>query len=71
MSSHHVNLRVRFYPGPDQWTCVVQRMGGDGMPVEGDVVSATGRTKDEARANAQAQAQDEDVRDALSPDAAH
>jgi hypothetical protein len=71
MSSHHVNLRVRFYPAHGEWTCVVQRMGGDGMPLEGDVVAAIGKTKDEARANAQAQAQDADVRDALSPDAVH
>ena len=71
MTSHQANLRVRFYPGHDEWTCVVQRMGADGMPVGGDVVSATGKTKDEARASALAQAQDVDVKDALQPDVAH
>jgi hypothetical protein len=47
MTQHHANLRVRFYPHYGEWTCVVQRMGPDGMPAGDDVVSATGATKDE------------------------
>jgi hypothetical protein len=43
----------------------VQRLGGDGMPVGGDLISATGETRDEARAHALELAQDEDVRQAL------
>lgn len=66
----HAHLRVRFYPGHDEWTCVVQRMGADGMPSD-DVVSATGKTRDEARAHARDQAPDDDVREALAPDVVH
>ena len=71
MSGRHVNLRVWFYPSHDgpKWTCVVQRLGGDGMPLGGDVLSATGETRDEARLHALEVAQDADVRDALA--AAH
>ena len=67
MSGHHAHLRVRFYPGHDgpKWTCVVQRLGGDGMPMGGDLISATGETRDDARAQALAQAREEDVREAL------
>ena len=67
----HAHLRVRFYPGHDEWTCVVQRMGADGMPIGDDVVSAIGKTRDEARAKARDQAADEDVREALAPDVVH
>ena len=45
----HRQLRVRFYPTAGKWLCVVQQLGGDGMPTGGDVVSATGDTKDSAR----------------------
>ncbi|MEO7191266.1 MAG: hypothetical protein ABI051_09435 [Vicinamibacterales bacterium] len=67
MSGHHSHLRVRFYPGHDgpKWTCVVQRLGGDGMPIGGDLISATGDTRDDARTHALEQAPDEDVREAL------
>ncbi len=63
--THHANLRVRFYPGHGQWTCIVQRMGADGMPAGADVVSAVGATKHEARDNAATKTEDTDVRDAL------
>lgn len=63
--AHHANLRVRFYPGHGQWTCIVQRMGADGMPAGNDVVSAVGATKDEARDNAVIKTADADVQDAL------
>jgi hypothetical protein len=35
------------------------------MPLGDDLISATGETRDEARAHALAQAADEDVREAL------
>jgi len=68
MSGHHAHLRVRFYPGHDgpKWTCVVQRLGGDGMPEGGDLISATGDTRDAARDRALEQTSDEDVREALA-----
>jgi hypothetical protein len=65
MTHHHANLRVRFYPAQGQWTCIVQRLGADGMPEGDDVVSAAGATKAEARDNAVAKATDADVQDAL------
>ncbi len=65
MTHHHANLRVRFYPAHGQWTCIVQRLGADGMPAGDDVVSAVGTTKAEARDNAAAKATDADVQDAL------
>jgi len=36
------------------------------MPLGGDIISATGETRDEARVHALEQAQDEDVRLALT-----
>ena len=71
MPSHHAHLKVRFYPGHEglAWTCVVQRVGPYGMQQGEDLLSATGRTKDEARANALALAKDDDLREAIT--AAH
>ena len=67
MTEHPANLRVRFYPSHGEWTCVVQRMGPDGMPAGGDMVSATGATKDEARDRARATTDDAEVREVLKP----
>ncbi len=69
MTEHHANLRVRYYPKSGQWSCVVQRMGADGMPVGGDVVSADGATKDEAREHALAATTDPEVQEVLKPHA--
>jgi hypothetical protein len=66
MTERHGRLRVRYYPGHDEWTCIVQRVGPDGMP-EADVVSATGATKDEARDKAWEQTDDPEVRGTLKP----
>ena len=71
MTQHHANLRVRFYPAHGEWTCVVQRMGPDGMPAGDDVVSATGATKDEARDRALAMTDDADVREVLTLHGSH
>jgi hypothetical protein len=65
MSEHHHDLVVRFYPRKGAWMCVVQRVDADGMPIGGDLVSATGATKDEARGRAAAMADDPEIRDAL------
>ena len=67
MTEHHANLRVRFYPGHGEWTCVVQRVGSDGMPSGDDLVSATGANKDDARDRALAMTDDPEVREVLSP----
>ncbi len=66
MTERHGSLRVRYYPHQGEWECIVQRVGPDGMP-EADVVSATGATKDEARDNAWANTDDEEVREILKP----
>ncbi len=66
MTERHGSLRVRFYPGHGEWTCIVQRVGADGMP-EADVVTAVGVTKDDARDNAWAQSDDAEVREVLKP----
>ena len=65
MTEHRANLRVRFYPAHGEWTCVVQRMGPDGMPAGADLVSATGATKAEARDRALAVTDDAEVCEAL------
>ena len=65
MTERRANLRVRFYPTHGEWTCVVQRMGPDGMPEGADVVSATGASKDDARDRALAMTDDADVREVL------
>jgi len=65
MSEHHANLVIRFYPFQGQWTCVVQRVDGDGMPIGSDLVTATGATKEEARAQACLAASDSTVLAAL------
>lgn len=57
-------LRVRFYPSQGMWTCVVQRMDAEGMPLE-DVLSAEGDSRDEARVAALAATADPDVRHAI------
>jgi hypothetical protein len=64
MTEHRAILRVRFYPARGEWTCVVQRMGSDGMPAA-DVVSGTGPSKGDAWNRALAAAGDDDVRQAL------
>ena len=66
MTERHGSLRVRYYPASGQWTCIVQRVGADGMP-EADVVSATAATKDEARDKAWAQSDDAEVHEVLKP----
>ena len=71
MTESRANLRVRFYPGHGDWTCVVQRMGADGMPTGADVVSSTGATKDEARDRALAMTDDAEVREVLKSQGAH
>jgi hypothetical protein len=65
MSEHHANLVIRFYPRSGQWTCVVQKVDGDGMPIGGDLVHAVGGTKEEARAQACASTNDGAVIEAL------
>ena len=64
MTEHHARLRVRFYPTHGEWTVYVQRVDAEGMPLE-DVLSATGRTKDEARQHALAATTDVEMRAAL------
>jgi len=63
----HRNLAIRFYPGRDAagWTCVVQRLGPDGMPEDPDVVSVSGSTKEEALQAAIAATNDPEVQEAL------
>jgi hypothetical protein len=65
MSERHGNLVIRFYPKHGEWTCVVQRVDADGMPVGGDLVSATGPSKEESRLRALASTTDPAVREAL------
>jgi hypothetical protein len=65
MTGHHAILRVRFYPAHGEWTCVVQRMGADGMPAGDDLVSATAASKADAWDRAMAAAGDDEVRQAL------
>jgi hypothetical protein len=64
MTEHHARLRVRFYPHHGDWTVYVQRVDAEGMPLE-DVLSAVGHSKDDARTNALAKADDPEVREAL------
>ena len=66
MTERHGSLRVRFYPGHGEWTCIVQRVGADGMP-QADVVTAVGVTKDDARDKAWEQSDDAEVREVLKP----
>jgi hypothetical protein len=61
---HHARLRVRFYPHHGEWTCYVQRVDAEGMPLE-DVLSSTGTSKDNARENAIRATTDEEIRAAL------
>ena len=70
--SVHRNLAIRFYPGRDAdgWTCVVQRLGPDGMPEEPDLVSVRGSTKQEALQAAIAASSDPEVIEALREHAA-
>lgn len=64
MSVQHAKFRVRFYPAHGEWTCIVQRVDAEGMPLE-DVVSATSKTKDDAREELLRGTDDEDIREAL------
>jgi hypothetical protein len=64
MGEHHSRLRVRFYPSHGEWTCIVQRVDAEGMPVE-DVVSGLGKTKDDARNTTLDATDDAEVREAL------
>jgi hypothetical protein len=66
MTERHGSLRVRYYPHGNEWECIVQRVGPDGMP-EADVVSAVGATKDEARDKAWSQSDDPEVHEVLKP----
>ena len=65
MSEHHANLVIRFYPRQGQWTCVVQRVDGDGMPIGDPLVTATATTKEDARAQARSLTTDPAVITAL------
>lgn len=65
MSEHHANLVIRFYPASGQWTCVVQKVDADGMPIGSALVTATGTTKEDARNQALALSSDPDVQKAL------
>jgi hypothetical protein len=64
MTERRSRLRVRFYPSQGTWTCIVQRVDAEGMPVE-DVLSATGDSRDASRAAALAAAAEADVRAAI------
>jgi hypothetical protein len=64
MTERHSRLRVRFYPSHGAWTCIVQRVDAEGMPLE-DVLSATGDSRDGSRAAALAATTDPDIRHAL------
>jgi hypothetical protein len=64
MTERHGSLRVRFYPAHGEWSCIVQRVGADGMP-QADVVSAAGASKAEARDRALSQSEDPEVREVL------
>jgi hypothetical protein len=66
MSEHHANLVIRFYPTQGEWKCVVQKVDADGMPVGAALVTATGKTKDEAREQARTLTDDPAVREALA-----
>ena len=57
-------LRVRFYPAHGTWTCIVQRVDTEGMPME-DVLTATGDSRDHSRDAALAAATDPEVRAAI------
>lgn len=61
---HHARLRVRFYPNHGEWTCYVQRVDAEGMPLE-DILSSKGTSKDDARAQALAATTDPEIREAL------
>jgi len=64
MTEHQRRLRVRFYPSHGTWTCIVQRVDAEGMPME-DVLSASSDSRDGARTAALVAAQDPDVREAI------
>jgi hypothetical protein len=61
----HRNFAIRFYPSHGSWTCVVQRLGADGMPLEPDVVTAAGATKEQALHAARLAATEPDVQKVL------
>jgi hypothetical protein len=64
MTERHSRLRVRFYPAHGVWTCIVQRVDAEGMPLE-DVLSATGDSRETSRAAALSAATDPEIRHAL------
>jgi hypothetical protein len=64
MTERRSRLRVRFYPSHGTWTCIVQRVDAEGMPME-DVLSAAGDSRDAARAAALSATEDPDVREAI------
>jgi hypothetical protein len=64
MTERRNRLRVRFYPSHGTWTCIVQRVDAEGMPME-DVLSASGDSRDASRAAALAATHDPDVREAI------
>jgi len=67
MSEHHANLRIRFYPHDGEWTCVVQCVDADGMPLGEDLIAANGATKEDARDHAWTSTLDPKVKQALKP----
>ena len=64
MTEQRSRLRVRFYPSHGTWTCIVQRVDAEGMPLE-DVLSATGDSRDASRVAALAATQDPVIRQAI------
>jgi hypothetical protein len=64
MTEHRSRLRVRFYPSHGTWTCIVQRVDAEGMPME-DVLSAAGDSREASRVAALAAATDPDVREVI------
>jgi len=64
MTIHRSRFRVRFYPSHGTWTCIVQRVDAEGMPME-DVLTATGDSRDHSREAALTAATDPDVREAI------
>jgi hypothetical protein len=65
MTDRHANLRVRFYPSQGTWTCIVQRLGADGMPTGVDVLSSSGSSREEAWQHALEATEDPLVREVL------
>lgn len=64
MSHLSPNFRVRYYPHHGEWTVYVQRVDGEGVPIE-DILTAVGASKDEARAKALRMTTDAEIRATL------